>query len=157
MKSETSYTPALEEGHIENRCKGVHGFEKERLEDQPLFKLFLCLRELCWKGSQNNYKKHHKHNRRTSSWCCVSLTMSDFNPNFLNQLCCLWCWNDVRSAVIKFISCISRLENVTALYPALLWIRRLQINAAGRFFFGDSTIAVSRRIILKIQSLGLSW
>lgn len=45
-------TPALEEGHIENRCKGVHGFEKERLEDEPLFKFFRCFRKFWGKGEK---------------------------------------------------------------------------------------------------------
>jgi hypothetical protein len=36
----------LEEGHVENRCKGIHGLEEEGLEDQPLLKLGLSLREL---------------------------------------------------------------------------------------------------------------
>lgn len=45
------HTPALEEGHVENGCKGVHGFEKERFEDQPLFKLFLGLGKFCERGN----------------------------------------------------------------------------------------------------------
>ena len=38
--------PALEEGHVENGCEGIHGLEEEGLEDQPLLKLGLSLREL---------------------------------------------------------------------------------------------------------------
>lgn len=46
------HTPSLEEGHIKNGGKGVHGFEKERLNNQPLFKLLCCLWKLCLKETQ---------------------------------------------------------------------------------------------------------
>lgn len=58
MSLKKGHTPALEEGHIENRCKGVHWLEEERFKDQLLFKLFLRL----WKF----YRKRDTTNVNTS-------------------------------------------------------------------------------------------
>lgn len=46
------HIPSLEESHIENGGKGVHGFEKERLNNQSLFKLLCCLWKFCLQETQ---------------------------------------------------------------------------------------------------------